>query len=91
MEITAQGIITAAALLTACGGIIAIAKKFVHWVDRQKAQDKELQDIRNEQGVICYALLACLDGLKQLGTNGEVTKAHSTLEKHINKVAHKEE
>lgn len=90
MEITIQGVITAAALLTACGGIVAVARKLIHWMDRQRAQDEELQEIREEQCVICYALLACLDGLKQLGANGNVTKAHESLDKHINKAAHKE-
>lgn len=90
MEITIQGVMTAAALLTACGGILTVVFRLVRWMDRQKQQDKEIQEIRDEQCVICYALLACLDGLKQLGANGNVTKAHESLDKHINKAAHKE-
>lgn len=90
MEITIQGVMTAAALLTACGGILTVVFRLVRWMDRQKQQDKEIQEIRDEQCVICYALLACLDGLKQLGANGNVTKAHESLDKHINKSAHKE-
>ena len=43
---------------------------------------------KTENGVICYGLLACLDGLKQLGANGNVTDAYNKLEKHINNQAH---
>ena len=38
--------------------------------------------------MICYGLLATLDGLKQLGANGNVTDAHEKLEKHLNQTAH---
>ena len=90
MELTLQSIVTAAALMTACSGIFAVVFRFVRWMDRQKKQDEELRTVREEQGIICYALLACLDGLKQLGANGNVTKAHDALDKHINKAAHKD-
>ena len=33
-------------------------------------------------------MLASLDGLMQLNCNGNVTKAHGRLEKHLNKQAH---
>lgn len=85
----AQAIITAAAVLAACGGIVAAVFKLVHWIDRQKKQDAEIKEIKEEQCVIVYGVLACLDGLKQLGANGNVTKAHDALDKHINKAAHK--
>lgn len=91
MEITPQSIITFSALITALGGIITIIFKFSKWLERQKEQDKELQEIRKEQCVICYGLLACLDGLKQLGANGNVTKSHEKLDKYINEAAHREE
>lgn len=91
MTITPQTIVTIAAVLTACGGIFAAVFRFVRWTDRQAKQDQELREIRDEQCVICYALFACLDGLKQLGTNGNVTKAHDKMEKHINQAAHREE
>lgn len=73
----------------AIGGVLALILKFIHWVDRQKAQDLELKEIREEMTVICFGLLAALDGLKQLGANGNVTKAHDKLDKHLNQKAHK--
>lgn len=89
MEELVNGIVRAAALLTACGGIIAVVFKLVRWMDRQAKQDKEIAELKAEQQVMCYAMLACLDGLKQLGANGNVTKAYDALEKHLNKKAHK--
>lgn len=97
---TVQAAVTVCALCTGLAGVIALIFKFVRWVDRQKAQDAELQelkatheaDIKNlqeELTVVCYALLACLDGLKQLGANGNVTHAHDALDKHLNRKAHK--
>ena len=88
VELTPQTIITAGAMLTALGGIITVLVKFVHWMDRQRKQDCELQEVKTEQQVICYAMLACLDGLKQLGANGNVTDAYNKLEKHLNSKAH---
>ena len=87
--VTLELIIKIAAGVTACGGLIAIVFKFVRWVDRQKKQDREIGALKEEQQVICYGMLACLDGLKQLGANGNVTKAHEKLEKHLNDKAHK--
>lgn len=84
-----DAILEAAAILTACGGILTIVFKAVRWMDRQAKQDKEITALKEEQQVICFALLACLDGLNQLGANGNVTKAHGAMEKHLNRNAHK--
>lgn len=97
---TVQAAVTACALCTGAAGVIAIIFKIVRWVDRQKTQDAELQalgskhdediqSLEEELTVVCYAMLACLDGLKQLGANGNVSQAHDALEKHLNKKAHK--
>ena len=51
-------------------------------------ETEELQAVKDELCVISFALLAALDGLKQRGANGNVTKAHNELEKHLNKQAH---
>lgn len=88
MTIDAQTIITIAAVASALGGLLALVRRVSRWVDRQQSQDAEIEGIKREQQVICYALLACLDGLKQLGANGNVTKAHDTLDKHLNQNAH---
>jgi hypothetical protein len=47
-----------------------------------------MAESQKERSVICFALIACLDGLIQNGANGQVTKAKEMLEKHLNKKAH---
>ncbi len=56
--------------------------------ETRKKEQEELQNLKDELCVLSYAVLATLDGLKQLGANGNVTKAHNELEKHLNKQAH---
>jgi len=56
--------------------------------EMRRKEREEMQSIRDELCVLSYAMLASLDGLKQLHCNGEVTKAHSRLEKHLNQAAH---
>ena len=67
------------------------ALKALHIADIKEAKEKESADmrtVRDELCVLSYAMLAALDGLKQQECNGEVTKAHGMLEKHLNKQAH---
>ena len=102
MYVDADAIIKAAAVLGAVSAIAACLYKFFKWLDNQTEQDKKLtelkeqhekdiQDIQDEQCVMCWALLATLDGLIQQGANGEVTKAYKRLEKHLNQKAHGQE
>ena len=67
-----------------------------HWVQKQNAQSEEIAALKEENAalkeelkVICYGVLAALKGLKERGCNGPVTDAIGTLEKHLNKQAHK--
>ena len=84
-----QGIITAAAVVSGITALGTAAVKMVRfWLD-QKAQDREINQVKTEMGIICYGVLACLDGLKQMGCDGDVTKAKNDLEKHLNQTAHK--
>lgn len=104
MEVTisVDAVIKVAALLTALGVIGGVVLKCVQFVQRQKAQDKELTAIKeqhkedkaaiqSEQTLICYGLAACLDGLVQLGCNHSVTTAKEKLDKHLNLAAHQQE
>lgn len=67
------------------GAVFAVHK----WVLRQNNQDNEIKSLKEEQTVICYGVLAALKGLKEQGCNGPVTEAINTIEKHLNKKAHK--
>lgn len=67
------------------------ALKELHEKDMEAARKKEAEDmkaIKDELCVLSYAMLASLDGLQQLHCNGNVTKAHAALEKHLNQKAH---
>ena len=95
MTITLDTIIKIGAVIAALGTICTVAIAVIRWFARQEKQDEDITGIRDEQRemkeeqcVMSYALLACLDGLKQLGANGNVTDAHNKLEKHLNKKAH---
>ena len=88
MYIDADTIIKFAALLGAISAIGAMLYKMFKWMDQQKRQEEEISSIKKEQCLICYCILATLDGLKQLGANGNVSDAYQKLEKHLNKTAH---
>ena len=100
MEVTinANTLIKLAELLTALGdrylslGVIgSVILWCVKFVQRSRRQHEELKAIRKEQTLICYGLLACLQGLKDQGCNGPVTEAMNRIEEHLNQAAHDEE
>lgn len=88
MIIMVSLIITIASLLTAVITIFALIFKIHNWYLKQEKQDAEIKAIKEEQRVMCKGVLACLDGLEQLGCNHSVPKAKEALENHINEVAH---
>lgn len=88
MYIDMNTIVLFASVAGAVAVLCGFAFRFFKWVVEQKEQSEKIQEVQKEQTVICYVLLAALDGLKQLGANGEVTKAHDMLSKHINQKAH---
>lgn len=99
ITLTWQSIITAGAVLGALIALVSYFSKVVRWVDKQGKQDKDIQeirqhheddmaDIKKEQTLIVYGVLACLKGLSEQGCNGPVTEAISKIEKHLNKKAH---
>lgn len=99
IEITAGGIITAASVLAAMIAIAGYLFKAHDWVQAQDGRKNEIEALRKqhnadisavqeEQTLIVYGVLACLDGLTQLGCNHEVTNAKDKLDKHLNKKAH---
>jgi hypothetical protein len=89
MYITTDMIITAGAVLgvvsSACAVLFAMHKRYL----KQNQQAEEIQRIKDEQTLIFYALLACLDGLQQLGANHTVPEMKGKLEKYLNVSAHK--
>ena len=88
MYISAQTLISAAAVLAAAGALLATYNRAYNWVRRQEQQDEAIADLKAEQTLLTYGVLACLKGLKEQGCNGPVTEAIGTIEKHLNKMAH---
>ncbi len=69
--------------------IDALKKKHdADMAETKKKEQEDIQAIKDELCVLSYAMLASLDGLMQLHCNGNVTKAHDRLEKHLNQSAH---
>lgn len=99
MTITTSTIITLGSLLTAIAAIFAWIFKVHKWFLKQEEQEKRIKsledkhnedtkEIRTEQRVMCTGVLACLDGLEQLGCNHSVPKAKEMLEEYLNNIAH---
>lgn len=100
IEITAQNIITASAAVAGIITLGTIIFRIYDWYKKRNAQEAELEeirrthnadvkDIKEEQTLLVYGILACLKGLREQGCNGPVTKAIEKLEKHLNIEAHK--
>ena len=100
ITLTWQTIITASTVLGAIVAIATLIAKFVRWVDRQKKQDEDIKrlekhheedmaSIKEEQTLLVYGVLACLQGLREQGCNGSVTEAINKYEKYLNQKAHK--
>lgn len=56
--------------------------------DNQTDMAARIQEIKTEQCMLTFCMMATLDGLHQLGCNGKVTEARDKLDKHLNKAAH---
>ena len=97
--LTWQSTTAIAAVLAAIVAIYAFFAKIVRWVDKQSQQDDEIQKLRqhhendikelkDEQTLLVYGILACLKGLQERGCNGPVTEAINKYEKYLNQKAH---
>jgi hypothetical protein len=89
MTITSETIITIAAVITALGVIFGVVFGIYRWYLKQNKKDDDIREIKEEQTLLTFGVLACLKGLKEQGCDGPVTNAIEQIEKHINKQAHK--
>ena len=89
VTISADTIITIAAVIGALGVIFGVVFAVYRWYLKQEKQDKDIARIKEEDTLIVFALSACLDGLQQLGANHTVPIAKDKLDKYINQRAHK--
>lgn len=81
-------IIKIGTVIGALGVIGGVIFSVYHWIIKQNRQDDEINELRDEQTLICYGVLAALKGLKEQGCNGPVTEAINKIEKHLNVQAH---
>ena len=88
LYVTWQTLLTGVAVLTALYTLINYFVKGYKWIDRQNKQEKEIKDMKEEQELLTYGVLACLKGLKEQGCDGAVTDAINKMEKHLNEKAH---
>ena len=88
MTITAQDIITAAAVIAAVIGLLKYLAKVYDLVKHQKEQDEDIKAIKKEQSITTEVTLAILDGLQQLGANHTVPEAKAKLAAYLNEKAH---
>lgn len=86
--LTWQSVVGAAAIIGAVVAVINYLRKLFGWFEKQEMQDKEIKEIREEQTLLTYGILACLRGLKEQDCNGPVTEAIDKIEKHLNQKAH---
>ena len=47
-----------------------------------------IREIKEEQTILTYGILACLKGLREQGCNGPVSEAIGRMEEHLNQRAH---
>lgn len=88
VTLTWQTVISIAAVITAITTVVGRYNKLYDFVKRQEQQDKEIKEMKEEQAILTYGILACLKGLKEQGCNGPVSEAINKIEKHLNEKAH---
>ena len=99
ITINAQTIITAGAVVSTLVMLVKLLanahKSHLEQLEQQRKQEvkqkqfeEEIQEVKREQCLLVYGVLACLKGLKEQGCNGPVSEAILKIEKHINQSAH---
>ena len=91
MYISTGTIITAGSVLAAILAIGGVLIAVYKWVERQNKQDVDIKRMKDEQCLLTYGILACLDRLQQLGCNHTVPVTREKIEKYLNKAAHDQE
>ncbi len=91
MYVDVETMIMGASLFSALMVVFSAVFAVHRWYLRQNQQDIEIKNLKAEQCLLTYGILACLKGLKEKGCNGPVTEAITRIEKHINKQAHDQE
>ena len=74
-------------LIVLIGSAIAVVWKVVKSANQVVTTVKEIkkddEKQREQNHLLTHGVVAALDGLQQLGANGEVTKAHQALKNYM--------
>ena len=84
-------ILQLAAIFSAVSVLVGALFGVFKFYAENKHYKEEIKQIKKEMSIICLAQSACLNGLHQLGANGEVTKAMTIMTEYMNKAAHDQE
>ena len=88
LTLTWQTIVTAAGVIAAFVALVKYLAKVFGWFNQQNADSKEIKDIKKEQELLTFGVLACLKGLQEQGCDGPVTDAIGKIENYLNSKAH---
>ena len=86
--VTWQTLVTAAAVCAAVVALIKYLGKIFGWFSQQDKQTAEIKEIKKEQELLTFGVLACLKGLQEQGCDGPVTEAIGKIETYLNSKAH---
>lgn len=89
MYVDTETIINAAKFLGALGVIVSAIVTVYKTLESNKRQSAEINAIKEEQTILCYAVQGTLQGLIEQGCDGPCKEALNILQKHLNKTAHK--
>lgn len=89
MYISADTIIKTAAVLGALSVLVGAVIAVYKILESNKRQSAEINAMKEEQTIICYALQGALQGLIEQGCDGPCKDALNMLQKHLNKTAHR--
>lgn len=84
-----EQILTASAVTGALALLLGYGLRAFRWLERQSAQDRAIEAVKEEQRLLTFGVLACLKGLREQGCNGPVTEAIESIEQHLNRRAHR--
>lgn len=83
-----EALLLVAELLGAATIVFGALFAIYRWILKQNKQDADIAALKEEQTLICYGVLAALQGLKEKGCNGPVTEAINKIDKYLNVKAH---
>jgi len=89
MYIDADWIIKAASVVGALSVIVGAIIAVYKILESNKRQSAEINAMKEEQTIICYALQGALQGLIEQGCDGPCKDALNMLQKHLNRTAHR--